>query len=484
MVDNILSNGTKVLFTRIEPTLTPVAIEEGNVTLNFTNTDDDVIQPIKFTTEDANANDLYFTTVITTTALTITCHKDNDASVDTDYDAVTASLTTSSADWNTILGVGTTGITEVANDGDSVSTIYLKGYAYGNGSNPVIKMITEDKDPDISGFTFDTTETPTGKFTGAEFTYSDLSASNELFGIDLTSTNDIEDAVTLICNHFDYDFANVFIPGLNYDEHKTYINNYAGIITSEYNGNAMLVVDLVPAKVTTINIYDSTKTGNVHDDFTYDPATVVNAENVSIYYPPILMNNLEDEEQYYPASMYVAGLYSTVESINMPWQVISGINRAQLSGNITLSRKLNKNEMGALYYRNINPIISYVTQTDQPVVWGQKTTIVDGTALSRINVAKLMIYLKKIFLSTGDSFAFEYNDAITRTSLTKQISAILSNVKQLRGLNNYEIKCDGENNTSTIIDRNQLIAEVWVQPSRSAEFIYIPVTIEKTESTS
>ena len=333
-------------------------------------------------------------------------------------------------------------------------------------------------------------------FTKVTGTTTVMSADDTLFGIDISTGSigdTIKDAVTTICNHFEYDFANIFIPGLNYVEHADAIDSYVSIIESEYNGNSMLVVDLTPAveeKNTdaTFRIYDSTNTTTPHEAsaFTYDPANIstgINSESVAIYYPSIIMNNLEGTEQYYPASMYVGGLYSQVESINIPWQIISGINRAQLSGNLTLARKLNKNEMNVLYYYNINPIISYVTQTDKPVVWGQKTTISEenSAALSRINVAKLMIYLKKTFLSVGDTFAFEYNDIVTRNGLTKNIQSILEDVKTLRGLYNYEVKCDGENNTPTIIDRNQLIAEVWVQPSRGAEFIYIPVSIEKTE---
>jgi len=332
---------------------------------------------------------------------------------------------------------------------------------------------------------------PSIGFDGASLRFTNISEQNMLYGHDLgMGFNQYAEAITEILNHYDYDFSTIFIPGLNFIHHKNFIDGTISMIKSEYFGNAMLIADYAP-------VTEDWQTSH-GVSFNFDGRTPIedlqspidvpfslseaNQSKFACYYPSIIKNNEEGIKQLYPITMYVCGLYSNVESIGVPWQVISGMNKGVLEGNVKLSRKLNKRQVGALYKANINPVISYVTKTAKPIVWGQKTAMPDGSSLSRINVSKLAIYLQKTFLSVGDSFAFEYNDSITRTALSKQLSSILDDVKFNRGLYDFKVKCDSENNTPTIIDRNQLIAEVWFKPSRTAEFIYIPVTIEKTET--
>jgi phage tail sheath protein FI len=129
-----------------------------------------------------------------------------------------------------------------------------------------------------------------------------------------------------------------------------------------------------------------------------------------------------------------------------------------------------------LYENKINPI------TNLPgvglVVWGQKTRNPTASALDRINVARLVNYLRTILASVGNGFLFEPNDKITRDQIANIISKAVNDLVAKRGVYDYLVICDESNNTPTRIARNELYVDIAIEPTKAVEFIYIPIRLK------
>jgi phage tail sheath protein FI len=114
------------------------------------------------------------------------------------------------------------------------------------------------------------------------------------------------------------------------------------------------------------------------------------------------------------------------------------------------------------------------------IVWGQKTSAAASSALDRVNVVRLLCYLRKALREGAFPFTFEPNDAITRANLKAAADDILNNILSLRGIYEFATKCDESNNTPTRIDNGEMWLDVAIKPTKAAEFIYIPINVVST----
>lgn len=182
--------------------------------------------------------------------------------------------------------------------------------------------------------------------------------------------------------------------------------------------------------------------------------------------------------RWIPASGHVAGIFANTDDITDPWFAPAGLNR----GVITNVRKLAFNptqaERNIMYKSGINPITSFAGQGK--VVWGQKTYLDKSSAFNRVNVRRLFIILEKAIATAVKYFLFEPNDSFTRLQLINMIDPFLRDVKSRRGIYDFLLVCDSTNNTPERIDRQELWCDIYIKPTRAAEFIVLNFVATKT----
>jgi phage tail sheath protein FI len=154
------------------------------------------------------------------------------------------------------------------------------------------------------------------------------------------------------------------------------------------------------------------------------------------------------------------------------------LNRGNLASVLRPERKLSLTERNFLYQGKVNPIAQF--SGVGTVVYGQKTLQAAATALDRVNVRRLIISLKKYIKGVAENLVFEPNTQITRNKFLNQVNPYLEYVQQRQGLYAFQVIMDDSNNTADVVDRNQLVGAVYIQPTRVAEFIYIDFNILPT----
>jgi hypothetical protein len=216
---------------------------------------------------------------------------------------------------------------------------------------------------------------------------------------------------------------------------------------------------------------------------------VTNNPYVGIYYPWGLTTNTDGLEVAVPPSHIVLRNIAYSDAISFPWFAPAGYTRGLVTnavsvGYITEENEfkpiiLNQAQRDILYENKINPI-AYI-QNRGLVIFGQKTTHpVAESAMSRINVIRLINYLKYNFDLLAKPFLFEPNDKQTRDQVTSVFERFLGNLVSLRGLYDFAVLCNETNNTNERIDRNELWIDIAIQPTKTIEFIYIPIRIKNT----
>jgi len=182
--------------------------------------------------------------------------------------------------------------------------------------------------------------------------------------------------------------------------------------------------------------------------------------------------------RWVPSSGYVAGIFANTDDVSDPWFAPAGLNRALLGNVRRLAWNPTLGQRDLLYKSGINPIVSFAGQGK--VVWGQKTMLDKESAFNRINVRRLFMVLEKAISTAAKYFLFEPNDDLTRLLLVNMIDPFLRDVKSRRGVYDYMVVCDTTNNTPERIDRNELWCDIFIKPTRAAEFIVLNFVATKT----
>jgi len=203
------------------------------------------------------------------------------------------------------------------------------------------------------------------------------------------------------------------------------------------------------------------------------------------YYPWVQVNYAIDggnvEPVWVPPSVALAGVFAFNDRIGQEWFAPAGLNRGGLTITSKAKFKLNHAERDKLYEERINPIATFPGQG--PTVFGQKTLQTKPSALDRINVRRLLINLKKFIASTSKFLVFEQNTTATRNRFLNTVNPYLENVQSNSGLNAFRVVMDDSNNTPDEIDRNRLVGQIFVQPTRTAEFIVLDFVVQPTGAT-
>ena len=213
-------------------------------------------------------------------------------------------------------------------------------------------------------------------------------------------------------------------------------------------------------------------------------STKANARNTSYaasYWPWVQTQDPDSGQNVWvPASTVIAGVYAYNDKVSEPWFAPAGINRGGLSV-IRAERKLSQTDRDTLYNNKINPIATFPGQG--PVVYGQKTLQTQASALNRVNVRRLLIALKSYISQVANNLVFEQNTATTRNNFLAQVNPYLESVQQRQGLYAFKVIMDDSNNTAAVIDQNQMVGQIYIQPTKTAEFIYLDFNITPTGAT-
>jgi phage tail sheath protein FI len=176
-----------------------------------------------------------------------------------------------------------------------------------------------------------------------------------------------------------------------------------------------------------------------------------------------------DVYRWVPLNGDTAGLCARTDYTNDPWWSPGGMNRGQIKNVVRLSCNPNQTMRDLLYRNSVNPVVTFPGQGT--VLFGDKTLLSKPSAFDRINVRRLFIILEKSIATAAKYQLFEFNDAFTRAQFKNLIEPFLRDVQGRRGITDFLVKCDESNNSGEVIDRNEFVADIFVKPTRSINFI-------------
>ena len=185
-----------------------------------------------------------------------------------------------------------------------------------------------------------------------------------------------------------------------------------------------------------------------------------------------------DVYRYVPLNGDVAGLCVRTDVTNDPWWSPAGFNRGQIRNVIKLAFNPSKTERDTIYPNAINPVVTFAGEGT--ILFGDKTAQTRPSAFDRINVRRLFIVLEKAIATAAKYSLFEFNDAFTRSQFRSLVEPFLRDVQARRGIVDFKVVCDEKNNTPQVIDSNQFVADIYVKPNRSINFIQLNFVATKT----
>lgn len=282
----------------------------------------------------------------------------------------------------------------------------------------------------------------------------------------LVSAN-YEVALSLLANKDEYQFNIVSTPGLLY-ANNAFTSTVNGVISlAESRGDCIAVVDLV-------------QTGSLVSQVTAQAASL-NSSYAATYWPWLQIKSATGRNEWVPAGTVIPGVYAFTDAASAPWFAPAGLVRGGIGGVIQAERKLTKGDRDTLYSAKVNPIASFPGTGIS--VFGQKTLQTKSSALDRVNVRRLLIELKKFIGDQARNLVFEQNTIATRNKFLATVNPYLESVVQRQGLYAYRVVMDDTNNTADVVDRNQLVGQIFIQPAKTIEFVVLDFTIEPTGAT-
>ena len=270
-------------------------------------------------------------------------------------------------------------------------------------------------------------------------------------------------AANLLSNSENYDFSLISTPGLTQEDYSSTVSKF--ITLAEERGDCFYILDLAK--------YNSTL-GTVTNK-----AAELNTNYAAAYWPWVqVLSQASGKLTWVPASTVMPGVYTFSDRVAAEWFAPAGLNRGGVGGAIQAERKLSTTDRNTLYEGKVNPIASFpgVGLT----AFGQKTLQTQASALDRVNVRRLLIALKRYIGTVARTLIFEQNTITTRNNFISQVNPYLETVQQRQGLFAYKVVMDDTNNTADVIDRNQLVGQIYIQPTKTVEYIYLTFNITPT----
>jgi phage tail sheath protein FI len=208
------------------------------------------------------------------------------------------------------------------------------------------------------------------------------------------------------------------------------------------------------------------------DQLTSTSYAVSDSTAVKVY------DKYNDVYRWIPANGHTAGLCAYTDSVSDAWFSPAGLNRGQLLGVVKLAYNPNRTQRDTLYKARINPVVSF--PGEGTVLYGDKTMLARPSAFDRINVRRLFIVLEKAIATAAKFQLFELNDEFTRAQFRNMVEPFLRDIKGRRGVTDFLVVCDETNNTGQVIDTNNFVADIYIKPARSINFITLNFIATRT----
>jgi hypothetical protein len=293
-----------------------------------------------------------------------------------------------------------------------------------------------------------------------------VAGNTQGFNISTTSADgyiSYKRALDTISNADEFDINMLVTPGVMHSLHSS-ITNYAKEICEE-RGDAFYVMDSV----------------GINDNIATAVSVVepLDTNYAATYYPWVKVLDVDrNKPVWVPPSVVLPGVIAFNDRVAAEWFAPAGLNRGGLTEVIEVKTRLTQSERDSLYEGRINPIATF--PATGVCVWGQKTLQGRPSALDRINVRRLLIAAKKFIASSTRYLVFEQNTSQTRARFLNIVNPYLESIQQRQGLFSFRVIMDESNNTPDIIDRNILYGQLFLQPTRTAEFIILDFNVQST----
>ena len=348
--------------------------------------------------------------------------------------------------------------------------INRSAYAYISAVNSPTPQYFDNSGAAKDQYTGSLPQVDSGSFAGA--TGNNFENGDAKFNENISSTNiqgispdDYTSSIKLLSNKDDYQFNVISAPGLIGSLHA---QTSQLVSLAQGRTDCISVIDLVP--------YDSGINTVTNQAAGYDTS-------YSATYWPWLqtVDSATGQTVWAPASTYIPAVYAFTDSSSDPWFAPAGLIRGALGSVIRAERKLTSGNRDTLYEANVNPIATF--PGSGVVVFGQKTLQKRASALDRVNVRRLLIALKSYIVQVSDGLVFEQNTNSTRNNFLAQVNPYLESVQQRQGLYAFKVVMDASNNTPDVIDRNELVGQIYLQPTKTAEFVILDFNVLPTGAT-
>jgi hypothetical protein len=311
-----------------------------------------------------------------------------------------------------------------------------------------------------------------GAFSGGAGTLFQTSYAAEFLNLSANDSQGVDPstayatAIATLANRDEFRFNVLVTPGLTKDLHSSQVTGFIDLV--ETRGDAIYVIDPV-------GYGGSTATATAE-------ASGMNSSYAAAYWPWVkVANNELGKNVWAPASTVMGGVYAFTDRVGAEWFAPAGLLRGGIPSVIMAERKLSQTDRDTLYLGKVNPIATF--PGSGVVAYGQKTLQTKASALDRVNVRRLLINLKNFIGDQANNLVFEQNTIATRNRFLAAVNPYLETVVQRQGLFAYRVVMDDTNNTADVIDRNQLVGQIFIQPTKTAEFIVLDFVVQPTGAT-
>ena len=265
-------------------------------------------------------------------------------------------------------------------------------------------------------------------------------------------------------NADEFDFNLITTPGIQYQDHP-YVASLV-VDTCERRGDAFYIMDIAPNQLA----------GDTSIQNVVDLAAQFDTNYAATYYPWVkIVDTNSNKVIPVPPSVVMMSVYAANDKVAAEWFAPAGLTRGGIPQAVQVADRLTHTERDTLYEGHVNPIAAFPGQG--VVAWGQKTLQRQPSALDRINVRRLLIALKKFIASSSRYLVFEQNVSTTRQRFLNIVNPYLESVQQRSGIYSFKVIMDDSNNTSDLVDRNILYGQIYIQPTRTAEFIVLDFNV-------
>ena len=308
------------------------------------------------------------------------------------------------------------------------------------------------------------------------FSWSNDSASVEFQNGQDHSLLEVQDYVTAFEDQYadveEIDIQMIIAPGLSSrGDQRTVVNSLNAL--AEKTRKDCVVVTSPPreAVVNQSNPVDKTL-AFINNGVASSSYLIVDNNWLRVY------DKYNDEYIYIPAASTTAGIMALTDFEYGPWWSPAGERRGEYFGQTSLAYSPNKAERDELYKKGVNPIVTFPGRGT--ILFGDKTRLTRPSAFDRINVRRLFLAIEKSISEAARNFLFEFNDEFTRSEFVAVVEPLLREVQARRGITDFFVQCDERNNTPEVIDRNEMVATMFIKPARSINFITLNFVATRT----